>query len=398
MRVLIVTTALCLLAACSSAPQKAPSPAQTAETKVLTPLEQARAQNRHFMDPALLDGFPSSADSSYRPPARLAVLLPQSGSLAVAGNAIRDGILAGYYAETRNKPTIRFYDSKGSADGAKAGYQRALKDGAQMIIGPLGKEEVAAIAETATGIPVLALNRIEQPVNRVVLNFSLSPEREGELLAERLIRKGLLQAGAFSQGGDGNTRILAAFEKRYQQDGGKLLFNAPAVQFGTDAAGAAINPVMPAPLLQAKALVLLMPGDAAKPTRAALALNGASGIPVFASSEIAEKGDPATHAQLNGVEFMQLPWLANQSNTLGLTPGQLAKLPSARGGGSRLNAFGIDAWLVSTHLSVWMSSPNTSVKGASGNLHMEPDGRIERSPVWMTYQNGIAQPVNDSQP
>ena len=104
MRVLIATTALCLLAACGSAPKKAPSVPQAAEAQKLTALEQARAQNRHFMNPNLIDAFPAGTDANYRPPARLAVLLPQTGSLAVAGTAIRDGIMAGYYAETRNKP------------------------------------------------------------------------------------------------------------------------------------------------------------------------------------------------------------------------------------------------------------------------------------------------------
>lgn len=397
MRVLIATTALCLLAACGSAPKKTPSAPQETVQKQ-SPLDEARAQNRHFMDPALIDGFPSSTDTNYRPPARLAVLLPQTGPLAAAGTAIRDGILAGYYAETRTKPTIRFYDSQGSAAGAKAGYQRALKDGAQMVIGPIGKEEVAAIAETAAGIPVLALNYIEQPSNRVLLNFSLSPEREGELIAERLIGNRLLQAGVFNQGGDGNARTLAAFEKRYEKAGGKILFRAAAPQFGKDATGASVNPVLPESLLQAKALVLLMSGNAAKPTRAALALNGASGIPLFAGSEITENSDAKTNAQLNGIQFIQMPWHANLGNALGVYPAQLARLPSARGGGARLNAFGLDAWLISTRLQVWLASPNTAINGATGTLHMEPDGQIERKLPWLTFQNGQPQPVNDSQP
>lgn len=397
MRVLIATTALCLLAACGSAPKKSPDVPQQAVQKQ-SPLDEARAQNRHFMDPALIDGFPASTDANYRPPARLAVLLPQTGSLAVAGTAIRDGILAGYYAETRRKPSIRFYDSQGSADGAKTAYQRALKDGAQMIIGPIGKEEVAAIAETATGIPVLALNRIEQPSNRMVLNFSLSPEREGALIAERLIGKGLLLTGAFIQASDGNTRTLAAFEKRYQQAGGKLLFRAPAPQFGKDASGAPINPALPESLPQAKAVLLLLPGEAAKQARAALALNGAGGIAVFAGSDIGNDGDAKTNAQLNGIEFLQMPWLIGQGNALGVYPAQLAKLPSARGGGARLNAFGLDAWLASTRLQVWIGSPNTTINGATGALHMEPDGRIERTLSWSVFRNGVPQPLNDSQP
>ena len=54
-------------------------------------LAQARAKNQHWLDPALTTAFPESGAADYRPPSKLAVLLPQSGNLAVAGNAIRDG-------------------------------------------------------------------------------------------------------------------------------------------------------------------------------------------------------------------------------------------------------------------------------------------------------------------
>lgn len=399
MRVLIATTALCLLAACSTTPQRTPG-AQTPVAAAHTdPLSEARARNQHWLNPRLIDGFPASTDSNYRPPERLAVLLPQTGSLGVAGNAIRDGILAGYYAETRQKPSIRFYNSQGTAEGAKAAYQRALKDGAQMIIGPIGKDEVAAIAEIADGIPVLALNNVLNPSNTFLLNFSLTPEREGELLAEHLLSKNLKQTALFYQANESNARVLAAFEKVYTKSGGNLIFKANTPQISKDeSSGAAIYPQMPDGLSQAKAIVLLMSGSSAKSTRAALALNGASALPIFASSEITDNADPKINLQLDTIEFLHTPWQTGLSNALGVNATQLKALPSARGGGSRLNAFGLDAWLISTHLQTWLNSPNTAINGATGSLHLEPDGQIERNLLWSVFQNGIPQASNVSQP
>jgi outer membrane PBP1 activator LpoA protein len=398
MRVLIATTALCLLAACSTTPQKTsgltPKPTIQAD-----PLSEARARNQHWLNPRLIDGFPEGTDSNYRPAARLAVLLPQTGSLGVAGNAIRDGILAGYYAETRQKPSIRFYNSQGTADGAKTAYQRALKDGAQMIIGPIGKDEVSAIAEMADGIPVLALNNVLNPTNKFLLNFSLTPEREGELLAEHLLSKNLKQAALFYQANESNTRVLAAFETVYTKSGGSVVFKANTPQFGKDeTTGAIINPSLPDGLSQVKAVVLLMSGTAAKSTRAALALNGASALPVFANSEITDNAGPKTNSQLDGVLFLHMPWQTGASNALGINAAQLKALPSARGGGSRLNAFGLDAWLISTRLQTWLNSPNTAINGATGSLHLEPDGQIERNLLWSVFQNGTPQTANVSQP
>ncbi len=399
MRVLIATTALCLLAACTTTPQKTIGPQTPNSVLQADPLSEARARNQHWLNPRLIDGFPESTDSNYRPAARLAVLLPQTGSLGVAGNAIRDGILAGYYAETRQKPSIRFYNSQGTAEGAKTAYQRALKDGAQMIIGPIGKDEVAAIANMADGIPVLALNNVLNPNNKFLLNFSLTPEREGELLAEHLLSKNLNQAALFYQANESNSRVLTAFEKVYTKSGGSLVFKTNTPQFGKDAtSGAVINPSLPGGLSQAKAVVLLMSGTAAKSTRAALALNGASALHIFANSDITDNADSKTNTQLDGVLFLHTPWQTAVGNALGVNAAQLKALPSSRGGGSRLNAFGLDAWLISTRLQTWMNSPNTSINGATGSLHLEPDGQIERNLLWSVYQNGIPQASNAKQP
>ena len=394
MRALTAAAVLCVLTACSTGPTRAPvSDTPKAQTPA-DALAQARAKNQHWLDPALITAFPESGAADYRPPSKLAVLLPQSGNLTVAGNAIRDGLLSAYYAETRSKPGIRFYDTQGNAAGAKAAYDRAVKEGAQMIIGPISKDEVAAIHDATGNIPVLALNRIETPNNRHVLNFSLNPEREGELIAERLLGKGLLQTAVFSQGSDSNSRMLAAFEKRYQSGGGSVLLKAPAPVFGKDAAGAAVNPVLPEVTAQAKAVLLLMNADAAKPTRAALALNGASGIPVFAGTDITESSDAKTNTQLDGIEFLQMPWLVNRGNSLNISAAQLLKLPSARGPGAKLNAFGADAWLIATRLPVWLASPNSEIAGATGSLHLEPDGRIERTLPWSVFRAGVPQAVN----
>ncbi len=398
MRILIATTALCLLAACSTTPQKTRAPSSNPMAHS-DPLSEARARNQHWLNPKLIDAFPASTDSNYRPPERLAVLLPQSGSLGVAGNAIRDGILAGYYAETRQKPSIRFYNSQGTADGANTAYQRALKDGAQMIIGPIGKDEVAAIAAVADGIPVLALNTVLNPTNKSLLNFSLTPEREGELLADYLLSKNLKKTALFYQAGESTARVLSAFEKTYSEFGGSLVLKAGTPQFGKDeTSGALVNPRLPDGLSQANAIVLLMSGSAAKSTRAALTLNGASALPIFANSDITDNADQKTNSQLDGIAFLHMPWQTGQNNAQGINAAQLKTLPSARGGGSRLNAFGLDAWLISTRLQTWLSSPNTAINGATGTLHLEPDGQIERRLLWSVFQNGIPQAANVSKP
>ena len=107
---------------------------------------------------------PPAERDGYRPPRKLAVLLPLSGSLATAAGPVRDGLLAGYYGEYRRRPDLQFYDTAGTAAGAVEAYRRAVADGADQVVGPLGRDEVDAVfARTVATVPVLALNRAGPP-------------------------------------------------------------------------------------------------------------------------------------------------------------------------------------------------------------------------------------------
>ena len=94
-------------------------------------------------------------------PTHIAVLLPFDGSLAQAGEAIRDGVLAAWYKARgygSRAPRIHFYDT--SADtGVTAVYQQAVAEGAQLVIGPVQREDVEQLLQMpALPVPTIALN------------------------------------------------------------------------------------------------------------------------------------------------------------------------------------------------------------------------------------------------
>src|SRR5690606_41440768 len=73
---------------------------------------------------------------------------------------VRDGLLAGYYGENRRRPEIVFYDTTGTPAGAQAAYARAVSEGSDFVVGPLGRDEVTALFRSQDlGVPSLALNR-----------------------------------------------------------------------------------------------------------------------------------------------------------------------------------------------------------------------------------------------
>ena len=66
-----------------------------------------------------LNNRPAAERDGYRPPVKLAVLLPLSGQLAMASAPVRDGLLAGYYGETPTPPGNRLLRHGGNARGRR---------------------------------------------------------------------------------------------------------------------------------------------------------------------------------------------------------------------------------------------------------------------------------------
>ncbi len=100
-------------------------------------------------------GLPAPALMPGQPPS-VALLLPLSGRQQAAGTAVRDGFLAAYLDRPDAAPRVLVYDT--AELGVGPAYERALADGAQFVIGPLTKDDVATLAAGQLAVPTLALN------------------------------------------------------------------------------------------------------------------------------------------------------------------------------------------------------------------------------------------------
>jgi outer membrane PBP1 activator LpoA protein len=103
-------------------------------------------------------GAPAQALAPEQPGPHIALLLPITGRAASAAISVRDGFLTAYYQEPpAERPRLRIYDS-GTAGVAEL-LSRASGQGADLIVGPLTREEVVAAAQFAgPRPPILALN------------------------------------------------------------------------------------------------------------------------------------------------------------------------------------------------------------------------------------------------
>lgn len=326
---------------------------------------------------------PGDADG-YRPPLKVGVLLPLSGGLAVAAAPVRDGFMAGYYNERRRRPEVRFYDS---SIGANAAYAKAVADGADYVVGPLGREGVSELfTKDGLKVPVLALNQSDAKTPAGSLSFALSPEDEAEAAAQAQLSSGIHKAIVISGGDALQKRAAAAFIGYFNGHGGKA---APAITNG-DAFAEDLRKAVQT-LGGADGVFLALKGDQIEALVPKLAASPLANARRFASSQIQLGIGKGNDNALDGIVFPTEAWNVRKT-ALAPSASSLAALsPTARGAASKLFAFGYDAWLITAYPEHLNGGREGGVRGATGDLHVDRDGNIVRNPGWSVFRQG--QPV-----
>lgn len=125
----------------------------------------------------------------YNSPRRLALLLPQEGSLSSAAQAIRNGFLAAHFSASgmKRNVSIEFYDTEESDISLLV--DRVVADGADVIVGPLDKDRVRAVVRgDSLPVPIVALNRVSESIisNSSSLQLSMVVEDDVAAIAKKL--------------------------------------------------------------------------------------------------------------------------------------------------------------------------------------------------------------------
>jgi outer membrane PBP1 activator LpoA protein len=333
----------------------------------------------------------------YLPVHHIALLLPLNAQYASVAQSVRDGFMTAYFSDARERrPELRIYDSGKNPADAVAAYNQAVADGADHVIGPLQRESVGELFHQPLKIPVLALNHpdtgeVPPPGSA---EFGLLPDAEGAQVAERMRARGIARAAIFAATADWAERAARAFRAQFEAAGGVVVGETRLadkdVNFSTS-------------ILQATGAL----GDGAdggvfismRPQQARLLLpqlmiaNVHS--PVYATSHVyAGDTNAALDRDLDGVEFCDVPWL------FGPVPGRpnrdavAARIDSANGLGSRLFAFGMDAYALLPYMDWLLAHPDSYLNGATGELTADGFGRIHRLVGWARFRNGVALPID----
>lgn len=339
---------------------------------------------------------------------RVALLLPGSGPLAPAGEAVRDGFMSAYFADPGPRPEVLVYDAGDSVEQNLEAFRSASADGVDRIVGPLSREAVSALFELGTlQTPLLALNRGSVTPPPGSQSFALSPEDEGLAAAQRLLALGYRRVIAANGGDEHARRVLAALTPEFARGGGQIVaeINPPAgsPDYSGEIARALSSAGQRAPapdapagdsLFDIDALYLAVRTDQARLLVPQLRTAGVFDRPILASSQIrGGEGVSRLDRDFDGIEFSELPWMLGAS-----APGlpareDLRALPSARGASARLFAFGIDAYRVLAALPALSRMPGTAIEGATGSLSLDDFGQVRRLPAWGRFYGARVRPA-----
>ena len=347
----------------------------------------------------------------------IALLLPLSGRLAPAAKAVRDGYLASYYAAKQSgEPNLQVtvIDTLMYENAAQA-YQAATNDGANLVIGPLGKEAVSELGALAQRpVPVIALNRVDEnlPGNQTALiQLSLAPEDEASRIAELAFGQGNRRALIVRPAGVWGNKVDGALRQRWQELGGKVAATASyssqenysgSIQTALNLSDSqerarqvrsmlATNVEFTPRRRQDVDVIFLLSRDGgeARSIKPLLAYYYAGALPVYSMSSIYSGIPDPRDKDLNGINLVDLPWLLGSSS-------QLRAAIAAGGTGSdnytRLNALGADAFLLQQRFGQLQAGPDALIQGHTGLLSMNPLLQIERETAAATFAGGKLQP------
>lgn len=356
-------------------------------------------------------------------PAQVALLLPFSAELKNAATAVRDGFLAARYLDSSadERPKVRIYDS--SEEDFEQTVQQALKDGADMLVGPLRKNLVDRLSQLdGVQTKVLALNIVvadEDAMRPGFYQFGLSPEDEAAQVARRAYRGGnralmLVPDTAWGQ------RMYKAFQRSWTELGGELVAEvfygedteayAKAVKRGlnvdlSEARSADIKRTI-ATALHAEprrrqdidVILLAAFPDNARQLVPQLRYFRAEDIAVFATSHVYAGGTQLNRdSDLDGVTFGDMPWLfgANDHSSFNAIRRNWGNESQTF---ARLYGFGIDAYRLLPYLPKLQQQRGLRIPGVTGDLWMDHDGVIHRNMTWLKFVEGIPTLLDHSDP
>ena len=309
----------------------------------------------------------------------IALLLPlDSPSFVRHAEAVRNGFLAAAKVEGRAALPLRIYSVSDDDRVIVEGYRRALENGARLIVGPLTRNGVTAVAESAlVMVPTLALNVPDRSIGiqRDLYMLSLHAETEARQVAQLAHQDGRQNALTVYADTPLYKRIQQAFIEEFTRLGGRHVAEhrfsgeQPELVRLRQAAGSGTADMVFLALDFPRARV-------ARPYLGTLAGYATSHVHPGAAG-------PLTGFDLANVRFLDMPWMVQPEHpAVMIYPRQDYRDADL----DRFYALGIDAFRVAQELLA--GKTEFTLDGVIGRLKLGADQQFARTLIGAQFDGG----------
>jgi outer membrane PBP1 activator LpoA protein len=336
------------------------------------------AENEASADAAAVEG-------EVRP--ALALLLPlASPDFARPAEALKLGFMAAHKQSGENL-AVGIFATDASSDSIVSAYDKAVKLGARLVVGPMTRSGVSALAASKrVSVPTLGLNLPEDSaaLPSRFYTFGLALEAEAQLVAQTAFAEHFKSAVLVSAKSALAQRSRDAFTDAWKRLGGRI---KASYEFGpqTDL------PALKQTLSTAAVDMIFLSADTEQARAVRPFLNNV--IDVFATSQVNSEGNDAfANVDLNGIRFVEMPWLVQPDHPAVMV------YPRPKGVAAELERFyalGIDAFRVAT---VLIDGPRRlKLDGVTGRLEFD-GSQVTREPAQAVFRNGIGTLLDYEEP
>lgn len=406
-------------------------------------------QERHRSHRAaevLPGGLEALLENRGRAPTRVALLLPLSGGPSAEGQALLQGYLAALYEGRRRgwpEQELMVMDSAAQPD-FNAAYDIAVRAGAELVIGPLTREELLSwqprpdsevplmtlawhpelpeVVEVAVPDPAggeqAGNDGGEEMLTGVILvelpppvQLDLAPTDEARQLAQLAYDSGARNALVIKPAGEWGDSMADTLIQAWNAREGTI--QAIATYSGQADYSSSLKAALKLNDSEERAskvrqllgerteftprrrkdidIVFLLSNDPqdARSIKPLIAFHYAGDLPVYATSHVfSGKRDPQRDRDLNGIQLVEIPWVLTPEGELRgqLEDGREELL-------ANLHALGADAFMLNWRLAQFRASPEARIRGNTGLLNMDKRGRIHRELMPARIRNGVPEPL-----
>ena len=354
--------------------------------------------------------------SVYIEPKHIALMLPFSGRLEKVAEAIQNGFLYAYYEDSGQLAELEIINASNDPAEFSLQYEQAIQNGADFVVGPIDKELVNMLQQRQTlEVPTLTLNygNEQDEPRQNLYQFGLLPEDEAVQIADFALAQGRHHALVLVPDTEWGYRLQRAFTKRFESLGGHVVGNNIYPAKKNDYSAAITNLLNLTTSNHRKSILqqtikeqvrfearrrqdvdmifIAANSRQARLIKPQLKFHHAQDLPVYATSHISTSNSkPEDDRDLNEILFVDIPWMLDNRNNADYRQIN-AYWPDDSQRFSRLFALGIDAYRMIPSLRRLMINPEEQLQHHTGLLSVDNSGRVKRSLLMATYQNGRAK-------